>query len=193
MPLLGIIAARLCPNPYCSLFDNLLPVSQPGAFSETTQVNHHYAKWDQRFLDLARHISDWSKDPSTKVGAVIVRPNKTIVSVGYNGFPRTVRDDKSLYEDRPTKLFRTVHAEVNAILTAGQSVKGCILYVWPLHPCANCAGIIIQSGIARVVAFMTSQPKAWEENFAVAKQLFDEARVPVELVTAEVNDGRPSI
>jgi len=153
----------------------------------------HYRKWDQRFLDLARLVGSWSKDPSTQVGAVIVRPNKTIVSVGYNGFPRAVRDDSSLYQDRPTKLLRTVHAEVNAILTANQPVKGCTLYVSPLHPCANCTGIIIQAGIARVVAHMPSTPKDWGDNFIAAAKMFDEARVPVQVITAEVTDGSPSI
>jgi len=70
----------------------------------------YYEKWDRRFLEMAGLVASWSKDPSTQVGAVIVRPNKTIVSVGYNGFPRAVRDDQSLYQDRPTKLMRTVHA-----------------------------------------------------------------------------------
>ena len=153
----------------------------------------YYRKWDQRFLQMATLVASWSKDPSTKVGAVIVRPNKTIVSVGYNGFPRSVRDDGQLYQDRPTKLLRTVHAEVNAILTANQPVKGCTLYVSPLHPCANCTGIVIQAGIARVVAHMPSTPDAWQDNFRAAQQMFDEARVPVEIVTTEVTDGPSSI
>lgn len=153
----------------------------------------YYEKWDRRFLEMAGLVASWSKDPSTQVGAVIVRPNKTIVSVGYNGFPRAVRDDQSLYQDRPTKLMRTVHAEVNAILTANQPVKGCTLYVAPLHPCATCTGIIIQSGIARVVAHMPSVPDAWQDNFRAAQQMFDEARVPVQIVTMEVTDGRPGV
>jgi len=153
----------------------------------------YYRKWDQRFLQMATLVASWSKDPSTQVGAVIVRPNKTIVSVGYNGFPRSVRDDGELYRDRPTKLLRTVHAEVNAILTANQPVKGCTLYVSPLHPCANCTGIIIQAGIARVVAQMPSTPDAWQDSFRAAQQMFDEARVPVQIVTSEVTDGSPSI
>lgn len=153
----------------------------------------YYRKWDRRFLEMAGLVASWSKDPSTQVGAVIVRPNKTIVSVGYNGFPRSVRDDGLLYQDRAVKLLRTVHAEVNAILTANQPVKGCTLYVSPLHPCANCTGIIIQAGIARVVAHMPAVPDAWQDNFRAAQQMFDEARVPVEIVTTEVTDGRPSI
>ena len=54
-------------------------------------------KWDRRFLALAEHVADWSKDPSTKTGAVIVRPDRTIASMGYNGFPRGMADT----DDRP--------------------------------------------------------------------------------------------
>ena len=74
--------------------------------------------WDRRFLGLAAHIATWSKDPSTKVGAVIVRPNKTIVSVGFNGLPRGVDDLDSRYNERALKYAMTVHAEANARLRA---------------------------------------------------------------------------
>lgn len=60
-------------------------------------------KWDGRFLDLAVLVGEWSKDPSTKVGAVLVRPDRTIAAVGFNGFPRGVLDHPERYEDRPTK------------------------------------------------------------------------------------------
>jgi len=135
--------------------------------------------WDDRFLALADHIADWSKDPSTKVGAVIVRPNRTIASVGYNGFPRGVDDTLERLNDRPTKYAMTVHAEANAILSAGSSVAGCTLYVTPLHPCSNCAALIIQSGIAKVVARMPDNPAHWAESFAAAKAMFYEAGIEV--------------
>lgn len=140
--------------------------------------------WDERFLSLAHHVSGWSKDPSTKVGAVIVRPDRTVVSLGYNGFPRGTEDYHQHLNDRPTKLKRTVHAEVNAILTAGEKLNGCVLYVTPLHPCATCAGIIIQSGIKRVVARFAESPKPeWAEDFKAAARMFKEAGVDVRLVT----------
>jgi dCMP deaminase len=104
--------------------------------------------WDKRFLELAALVGGWSKDPSTKVGAVIVRPDRTIASLGYNGFPRGVDDT---YKDREHKLLRTVHAEMNAILSAREPVNGYTLYVTPLCPCSNCAAAIIQSGIKRIV------------------------------------------
>lgn len=66
-------------------------------------------KWDRRFLRLAQEVASWSKDPSTKTGAVIVRPDKTIAAIGYNGFPRGCDDAPELYAHRETKLSRVVH------------------------------------------------------------------------------------
>lgn len=150
-------------------------------------MEHFSPVWDERFLSLAHHVSGWSKDPSTKVGAVIVRPDRTVVSLGYNGFPRGTEDYHQHLDDRATKLRRTVHAEVNAILTAGEKLSDCTLYVTPLHPCATCAGIIIQSGIKRVVARFASKPKSeWAEDFKVAARMFKEASVEVSFVTAVV-------
>lgn len=142
--------------------------------------------WDKRFLTLAHHTAGWSKDPSTKVGAVIVRPNKTIVALGFNGFPRFTDDDEKIYLDRPRKLLRTVHAEVNAILTANSPVAGCTLYVAPLMPCANCAAIIIQSGIRRVVAHVPVVNAAWNDSFVEARKMFDEALVSVDVTTEAI-------
>ena len=138
-------------------------------------------KWDARFLDLAEHIGTWSKDPSTKVGAVIVRPDRTVVAVGYNGFPRGTDDSPEKLEDRAAKLFRTVHAETNALLTAWGPVHGCTLYVSPLHPCANCAAMIVQAGIARVVARTSGNAARWAESFAAAREMFAEAGVEVDI------------
>jgi dCMP deaminase len=136
--------------------------------------------WDERFLQLAQHIAQWSKDPSTKVGAVIVRPNRTIASVGYNGFPRGVNDDERL-NDRPYKYAMTVHAEANAILSANERLDGCTLYVTPLSPCSSCASILIQSGIKRVVAYMPHQPEHWVDSFAIARTMLDEAGIRWEI------------
>ena len=132
-------------------------------------------EWHSRFFELADLIAYWSKDPSTKVGAVIVRPDRTIASVGYNGFPRGVDDT---YTTRDDKLLRTVHAEANAILAAREPLHGYTLYVLPLHPCANCAGLIIQAGIKHVHYQMSAKTApAWDEHFKVMKQMFDDAQV----------------
>ena len=108
-------------------------------------------KWDRRFIALAGHVAQWSKDPSTKVGAVLVRPvDMTVISMGFNGFPRGVNDLEERYSNRPLKYKLVVHAELNAILTAKEPLTGAHLYV-TLSPCNECAKAIIQSGIARVV------------------------------------------
>lgn len=130
-----------------------------------------------RFINLARHVAAWSKDPSTKVGAVIVRPDRTVASVGYNGLPRGVLDTPARLDDREVKYLMTVHAEANAILSAHEPVKGYTLYVAPLHPCANCAALIIQAGIARVVALMDAPSDRWQVNFRTSGRMLNEAGI----------------
>ena len=83
-------------------------------------------KWDKRFLDLAKHISTWSKDPSTKVGSVIVY-NRRILSTGYNGFPAGVYDDPKVYANREEKNKIVIHAEENALGFPGK-YDGATLY-----------------------------------------------------------------
>lgn len=134
----------------------------------------HSEKWDDRFLELASLISSWSKDPSTKVGAVIVRPDKTIASIGYNGFPRGTDDT---YTTREEKLLKTVHAELNAILSAREPLHGCTLYVTPLCPCSNCAAAIIQSGITAVAYQMDGFRPEWEASFLATGKLFEQAGI----------------
>jgi len=140
-------------------------------------------KWDYRFLELAAHVGSWSKDPSTKVGAVIVRGDRTIASVGFNGFPRGVDDAPERYADRPTKYMMTVHAELNAILSAKEPMtQKHVLYVSPLHPCANCAAAIIQSGIKTVVFPIVMHRPDWEDHFKIARQMFLEAGITTVIV-----------
>lgn len=135
------------------------------------------SKWDNRFLTLAAVIATWSKDPSTKVGAVIVDRQRRILGIGYNGFPRGVADDETRLADRPRKLLSTVHAEANAILNASGPVRGASIYCFPLEPCAHCAGLIIQSGIQEVIAPKTETRPEWEEAWAVSRNMFNEAGV----------------
>lgn len=134
--------------------------------------------WHHHFLAEAELISHRSKDPSTKCGAVIVRPNKTIVSKGYNGFPRGVKDTPEVYADRNEKYRRVVHAEMNAVLSAHQSVEGCGLYVWPFLTCERCCVHMIQAGIQYVFAPQNDNPR-WQESFRLACELYNEAGVIV--------------
>ena len=136
-------------------------------------------KWDKRFLELAKLISTWSKDPSTQCGAVIVRPDRTILAVGYNGFPKGMKDNPELYADRETKYSRIVHCEMNAVLNSKQSVEGCTLYTWPLISCDRCCVHMIQAGIKTFV--FPSMPKRlykrWGAAYSKSIEYFTDAQV----------------
>ena len=134
--------------------------------------------WDQRYLDLAKHISCWSKDPSRQIGAVVVGDGGQILSIGYNGFPRGIKDDERLH-DRETKYPLVVHAEMNAIYNAtlnGISLRGSTLYVWGLPVCSDCARGVIQVGIRRVVMnSMDDQIGHWADHWNNTEAMFNEA------------------
>ena len=143
-------------------------------------MNH----WPNRFLELATLISSWSKDPSTKVGAVITRGNR-IISTGFNGPPQKVHDLQERFLDREMKLKMTLHAEVNAILFAKQDLKDCTLYC--THPpCTQCAAMIIQSGLEEVIfpplPSFAEAPKfyeRWKTDIDLSVKLFSEANIVV--------------
>lgn len=136
--------------------------------------------WDNYFLDLAEAAALPSKDPSTKVGAVIVRPDRTVASLGYNGFPRGVADTDERLNDRPTKYEMVVHAEPNAILSAREPVRGYTMYT-TLFTCSGCAKLVIQAGIKRVIS-PTYDIERWEKSLAMSKLLFAEAGVEFQLI-----------
>lgn len=132
-------------------------------------------KWDLRFLDLAKLVSGWSKDPSTKIGAVITDKDNRVVSIGYNGFPKQLNDDERL-DDRETKYKMIIHGEMNAILFANRSLDGCTLYTYPFMPCPRCASMIIQTGINRIVSYKNTNDR-WEEEFKLSLSIFKEAGI----------------
>lgn len=121
-------------------------------------------------------MSAWSKDPSTQCGAVIVDPKGRIVATGYNGFARGVEDRHDRLHDREEKYRLVVHAEINAILTAGRDLAGCTLYTHPFPTCERCAAQVIQSGISRVVSRFSDNPR-WKDSFRLAGQQYLEAGV----------------
>jgi dCMP deaminase len=135
--------------------------------------------WRNYFMGMAYHVASASKDPSTKVGAVIVDDRNVVCGMGYNGFPRGVHDDPERYEHRPTKYKMVVHAEVNAVLNASTIVDGCTLYS-TFHPCAGCAAVLIQSRIARVVC--PKPDPRWADEAAIAATMFNEADVEIVLL-----------
>jgi dCMP deaminase len=126
---------------------------------------------DIEFLGLAEYVSRWSKDPSTKVGAVIVRPDRSICSVGFNGFPQNMPDSPELYNNREEKYSRVVHGEINAKEFAVDKVKGYTLYTTPFLPCDRCFVQMVQAGIIRFVA-----PKATEDQLTRWGPSFEKVR-----------------
>lgn len=126
--------------------------------------------WDLRFMQLADHVAQWSKDRSTKVGAVIVI-DRNPVSVGYNGFPRGCNDDLEERHARPLKYDWVLHAEENAIINAarhGQVTKDGDMYLnW--FPCARCAGMIVNAGIKRL--FCDKEPDFSNVQFGAGFKL----------------------
>lgn len=140
-------------------------------------------KWHIRFLKLAEFYSQWSKDPSTKVGAVIVDDNGIVRGMGYNGFPRGVKDTPERYENRELKYKLIVHAEVNAVLNSTGSVRGCSIYVWPTlmipNICPECCKAVIQSGIKNVIGWKGETTPRWQEMAHLSEMMLREAGVSI--------------
>ena len=136
-------------------------------------------KWDKRFLDMAQFVSGWSKDPSTKVGAVITDGSKKVISLGYNGLPQWVKDNEEILSNREEKYKYIIHAEVNAILQANKNdfFAGTI-YTYPFLTCPQCAAMIIQAGIMRVVSYECVDER-WITRIEDSKKLLDMAEIEV--------------
>lgn len=157
-------------------------------------------RWDLHFLELCVNTARMSKDPSTRVGAVIVGPDREVRSTGFNGFPRGIKDSTERLEDRDTKLRIVVHGEMNAILAAarvGVPLKGCTLYlaatdvsgkIWGGPPCTRCTVEIIQAGISEIVSWpVRDVPSRWHEDIAFSKKILDEAGVVYREVREKVD------
>jgi dCMP deaminase len=156
-------------------------------------------KWDRHFLKRCILVAEASKDPSTRVGALIARPDTPPIQVsdGFNGFPRGVADTPERLADRDTKLRLIVHAERNAMLNAarlGVSVAGCTLYFaavdtrtgtwWGGCCCTACAIEAIQAGIRRVVTGpMDAIPERWLSDVQLSRSVLEEAGVKVEEIS----------
>lgn len=140
-------------------------------------------KWDKRFLDLAKLVASWSKDPSTQVGAVITDYNNKIISLGYNGFPVGVSDNNRL-QDRDLKYKIIIHAECNALMFARTELTGYTIYTYPFMPCPKCASMIVQAGILRVVSY-NNMPDRWMQDFKVSEDIFKECEIDLTLYQEE--------
>jgi dCMP deaminase len=137
-------------------------------------------KWDQRYLKLAKYWAlECSKDYSTKVGCVLVRPDNTIASIAYNGYPPGIKDTEERLNDKEFKKAVVKHAEDNALAFCNdERVNGYSLYVWPCIPCSVCASSIIRDRIARVIC-----PNLVKTNggtdLSLTLELFKEAGVEI--------------
>ena len=142
-------------------------------------------KWDRRYLELAKYISTWSRDPSTKVGAILVNYEVGREFIGYNGFPRGVKDEEDRYANRELKYKLVVHAEINVILKAGQLAKGSTLYVYPsfaMPPiCNECCKLAIQSGVKEIVGYNADpddpRVKRWKDSIDISRTMCEEAGI----------------
>ncbi len=129
-------------------------------------------KWQRRFANLALQVASWSKDPDCKVGAVIVSPDKTAMTFGYNGLPRGIEDN---FDDKRLMC----HAEINAILNAHRDITGWALYCTK-PPCINCAKAIIQAGITNIFVPKPYEPSKWYFDQVDALILLEKANIGVQ-------------
>lgn len=137
---------------------------------------------DKIFLEIAEKVADFSKDKSTKVGAIIVKEGR-ILAQGYNGFPSKYPDNYNI--SREKKLGITIHAEINAILNAaknGACVNGSTIYVSE-PPCSNCASALINAGIKRVVYPINyTLSKNWEVSLNLGQELFSKCGIEIKKI-----------
>jgi dCMP deaminase len=139
------------------------------------------AEWDLSFMTLAKEVAKLSKDPSSKFGAILVDKEHRFLSMGFNGFPRGVSDHPMNYEDRNEKLWRTIHAEENAVLFhKGHDIPHTMYIVD--YPCAHCMAIMIQVGIQRIVVGKQESDfrDRWLASITSAKRMAWEAGVELE-------------
>jgi len=151
------------------------------------------SKWEKRFIGVADHISTWSKDPNTKIGAVVAQDfNRQILSTGYNGMARGVNDEIAERNSRENgeKYFWYGHAERNAVYNAarfGIKLIDTSIYLSKGCPCTGCTIAIIQAGIRKVVCQAgdpTGSPNdKWSLEAERSKQMFEEAGVHLKFYT----------
>jgi dCMP deaminase len=145
-------------------------------------------RWDRRFLGLAAHVAGWSRDPSTRVGAVAVR-DRRVLALGYNGLPAGVEDAPARLECRETKLLMTAHAETNLLTYAardGVALRGATVYV-TMFPCSHCSGQLINAGVVRIVVPQEgcAFPDRWLASFKASSDMLKEAGVALSSVVTE--------
>ncbi len=145
--------------------------------------------WDDYFMKMVTLVASKSKDRSMKCATIIVGEGNTILTTGYNGFPRGVDDDNEEYHKRPAKYAWTEHGERNAIYNAarhGIKLLGSRAYI-SVHPCVDCARALVQAGIIEVIIptkendpfFKMGRWDYWKESFKKATEVLKAGHVMV--------------
>ena len=107
-------------------------------------------EWDEYFMKIAETVAVKSKDPSSKMGCVIVDQNKRVVSLGYNGMIQGADESKMTLSERPMKYYFAIHSEMNALIFAKRDLTDCTVYN-RVATCENCLKYCLQAGIKRFV------------------------------------------
>jgi len=134
------------------------------------------SKWHIFYLKMAQLVSSMSKDPSTQTGAVIVRPNRSVAGVGFNGFPRVMPDNAEWYANREEKYSRVVHCEINAQIFTREPLDDYTLYTWPFASCDRCCVTMLQSGITSFVfpELADDKKERWQKPLDLTKRYIQE-------------------
>jgi len=127
-------------------------------------------KWDRRMINVAKEVSSWSKDPERQVGCVLTNFDYHIISTGYNGYPKGV-DDANPNE----KLFKSVHAEINAILRIPWLAGNLRCFVYGGHPCAQCMASLIQANVKYFVVPNLELSSSWTESMETARGMVQDS------------------
>lgn len=162
-----------------------MPLPKPKAAQKGIVIPVHTDSWDEYFMHIAWAVSIKSKDMHCPVGAVIVSPDKIVLSTGFNGLARGVHDDMQILLDKDEKLNVICHAESNAIMNAarigGHPLPGATIYVTKF-PCLACCNAIIQAGITRIYThdneFWKNDP--FDRNHTRKPRVLHEAGVKVD-------------
>jgi dCMP deaminase len=139
-------------------------------------------KWVSRFTKIVSEVRTWSKDPSTKVGSVIVSPSMKIISTGFNGLPSEMEDTDEILNNRDLKLANIIHAEHNAIIQADPTkLEGSTMFV-SHFPCPSCAEKIVECGISTVVVTPDNGDNyatRWAELISRSREILDKKKVSI--------------
>ena len=167
------------------LIDRYKPRIYPSINHGSGELLKSMYAWDIYYLEMAKHVASKSKDPSTKTGAVIVREDNSLCSIGFNGFPKGMPDSEELYANREEKYSRIVHCEINAhLFSRDTSLKGYTLYTWPFASCDRCCVQMLQAGITRFVApvLPDNLQERWGASLELTRKYIEECGKTLDLV-----------